>query len=509
MNENLEKVLRVLKHRELVELTSTSELARLSGLSRTTVNKSQGDIDKYLSIAPRPSASDEAYVDKKLITTYVDIALISKSDKSHFAQVMGAVAGYVLRTQSGLINNIQTPKKIVRAGQAYINLVTRVASRKGDKGTPISSQDKDAKYLLTELNNSQLVTTLFTRSDSYRADHYAKTWKLTLKAEQLNKLVVEETINLVADYNAQQAGFTLSPLHIGPPISSGKTVNLGLSPDSSVPPSYFELPISLLNQLSINSFIQVMGIAEPSTSANSITVPLDNLARVDPDKGRTYNIFTRLRSSERKALGYYNYDISGGLQVIAFGILFQYPHSKYEDFYDLRRAYPLIFEYATNPASKQALRQAIATDLGTTIEEVKKLLTAYANGSQKQAGNSEKLQKFFDESDQLRREVISVVYDNEPDLLQSAIEQSKKNFPEDKDWQSIEKEESHQEARDKASVFFFIWTFFEKQIRDVMLSLVDDGIPVHDAIYSKRVIPFQHFEDEIFKRTGFEVKISN
>lgn len=63
--------------------------------------------------------------------------------------------------------------------------------------------------------------------------------------------------------------------------------------------------------------------------------------------------------------------------------------------------------------------------------------------------------------------------------------------------------------RKMASVYFFIWTYFEKQIRDVMLSLVDDGIPVHDAIYSKMDIPFQDFEDAIFKQTGFEVKISN
>ena len=509
MNQKLEKVLRVLKHRELVELTSTSELASLTGLSRTTINKSQDGIQKYLITAPRPSASDEAYVDKKLISTYVDIALTSKSDKGHFAQVMGAVAGYVLRTQSGLINNIQTPRKVVRTGQAYINLVTRVASRKGDKGSPVSSRDRDAKYLLTELNNSELVNQLFSRSESFRVDHYSKIWKLTHKAEQINERVVQETTKLVADYADLHARFTLSPPHIGGPICAGETVNQPMSSAETNPPSSFELPIESLTTLSIYSYIQVMGIAEPSQSTSSITVPLDNLARVDEDKGRTYNIFTRLKKEERQALGYHNYDISGGLQAIAFGILFTYPHTKYQDFYELKDAYPLIFEYATDPAAKQALRKTIAIDLDESIDEVKKLLTAYANGSQKQVNNSEKLQKFFEESDQLRREVIAVIAANEPELLKSAIEQSNKSFPEDKDWQSIEKEAKPQDARNKASVFFFIWTYFEKQIRDAMLSVVDDGIPVHDAIYSKHEVPFTTFEQVILEKTDFQVRIGS
>lgn len=251
-----------------------------------------------------------------------------------------------------------------------------------------------------------------------------------------------------------------------------------------------------------------MEIAEPYPPS-SVAVPLKNLATIDPDKGRSYNIFTRLRSSERKALGYHNYDISGGLQIISFGILYKYASDRYQEPEDLISSYPTIFEYGTDPEAKQALRQEIADDLGVTIDEVKALLTAYANGSQKQVGASSRLTEFFDESDQLRKEVIAVIDTHEPDLLKSALEQSKKSFPDDMDWQSIEKESSGEEARDKASVFFFIWTYFEKQIRDAMLSVVNDGIPVHDAIYSKQKLPFKDFEDAVLQQTGFEVKISS
>lgn len=92
----------------------------------------------------------------------------------------------------------------------------------------------------------------------------------------------------------------------------------------------------------MRSFIQVMSIAHPSPP-DCITVPLSNLSRVDPEKGRTYNIFSRLKSDERKALGYNNYDISGGLQLICFNILTQFPLHHYQTFDDLHAAYPLIF----------------------------------------------------------------------------------------------------------------------------------------------------------------------
>ena len=104
----------------------------------------------------------------------------------------------------------------------------------------------------------------------------------------------------------------------------------------------------------------------------------------------------------------------------------------------------------------------IANDLGKSIDEVKELLTAYSNGSQKKVGQSEQLKAFFKESDQLRREVVATIGAHQPELLKSAIAQSKHSFPEDMDWQSIEKEATGQESRDKASVFFFIWTYFEK-----------------------------------------------
>lgn len=437
----------------------------------------------------------------------MDIALTSGKAERHFAQVTGAVAGFVLRHRTNLINNIQTPKKIVRVGQEYLSLVTQIESRKRTKGTPIHSQSGAAKYLLTELNNSSLVAQLFSVSDSYRAGEYSKLWKLKPKAEQLNQLIMQETIKLIGA-EVQKAKVTHFPLHIDISICSGKNVNQTSGVALSSEDLYLEIPVSHLSTLTVRSFLQVMELAEPSPPS-FVVAPLKNLASVNPDQGRTYNIFTRLQSSERTALGYHNYDISGGLQIISFGVLYKYAGDRYCEADDLIAAFPTIFEYGFDPTAKQAFRQEIANDLSVTIDDVKQLLTAYANGSQKQVGNSPKLQEFYEQSDKLRREVVATISSHEPDLLESAIAQSKNNFPEDMDWESIEKEDSAKAARDKSSVFFFIWTYFEKQIRDAMLSVVNDGIPVHDAIYSKEDIDCEVFEKAVFDQTGFEVKISN
>lgn len=76
------------------------------------------------------------------------------------------------------------------------------------------------------------------------------------------------------------------------------------------------------------------------------------------------------------------------------------------------------------------------------------------------------------------------------------------------DWVSTRRLDDATE-RAKSSVFFFIWTYYEKQIRDAMLSVVPDGIPVHDAIYSRHQVALEDFEKAILERTGFEVKVSH
>ena len=49
----------------------------------------------------------------------------------------------------------------------------------------------------------------------------------------------------------------------------------------------------------------------------------------------------------------------------------------------------------------------------------------------------------------------------------------------------------------------------QKTPLDAMLSIVDDGIPLHDAIYSRQELAFEVFEKAIMAKTGFQLKISD
>ncbi|MFT6975635.1 MAG: hypothetical protein ACJA0E_001637 [Bermanella sp.] len=130
-----------------------------------------------------------------------------------------------------------------------MKLVTQVEARKSKQGTPVHSQGKAAKYLLTELNNSTLLTDLFTRSNNYRTDAYSKLWRLTDKSVEINELVMGEAIKLIAGH-AQQSRVTLFPLHVYSNRCSGKSVNqeadVALSIEVCLPKSLFHDSISLV-----------------------------------------------------------------------------------------------------------------------------------------------------------------------------------------------------------------------------------------------------------------------
>lgn len=505
MNEKLQSVLRVLKDRDLVASTNKTELARLSGLSRQTIIKNSEKIETYLQTASEPSESDNQAFNKKIIQTYIDEGLLQaqqNGEKYTFASILGAVTGFVLRHETDLINNVQQIRKVVNVGTVVIKLIAQIQTRKDNTGTPIHSKSKYAQYLLSEMNQVGFMDQLFKRADSYQSGAYSKEWSLKPKAEEVINRVIELILPIIKE-EAEARKVTVTPTHTQSSICSG--ISVTPSSLSRLPPelTYFDIQINQLVKLSVPSIIQLVSKALPSPERNVLSISLENTSSTNPALGRTYNVFSSLRSAERKDLGFINYDISGGIQIIAFGILYHHPTDP-----DLFERYPMLFRYGWEQDYKQELRTQIAGNLGLSIEEVKALLTAYANGSKRSVEGSPALEQFQQESDLLRREVTSKVAVHDPEILESAISQSKHEFPEGLDWKSMESEEPEL-ARKKSSVFFFIWTYYEKQIRDAMLSVVDDGIPVHDAIYSKHELPCIAFEKAILEQTGFEVKISN
>ena len=521
MNHNLEVAVRYLKHRGLGNNRPNTELAALSGLDEKTIYRNKSLIASYYAIAPRCTPSEAGLMDDQLIKH-----TFSNTKLSSFSDLLGALCGYLLVYRDGDLSSIKRSSQVTLFGKHYFDVLVKILSHKDQsKGTAIHSKNVSLRYLR---RHDQFFNKHFNVNHKYFTDSHSKRYMLTRKSQavvkKLGVLLKNNLIQYVRLLGEHMEGVSsiyndyslrMAPLVLTLPNQYLVTKSVTYTPPyicSSGRRTFVRhkdcitLSVDELANLSLPSLLQVMGIASLSTDKRSVIVPLKNLSSTDPNLGRNYNIFTRLRGVERKALGYNNYDMSGGIQIISFGLLYKYAGHLYQTHDDLFQEYPMIFSYGYDQKYKDTMRESLAAELNISIPEVKALLTAYANGSNKNAGDNEQLAQFREESDKLRREVISVIATHRPEVRELAVNQSRHDFPEQIDWEDTAKNDKS--ARKMASVYFFIWTYFEKQIRDVMLSLVDDGIPVHDAIYSKRVIPFQHFEDAIFKQTGFEVKIS-
>jgi hypothetical protein len=528
MNPKLEAAVRYVKHRGLDVDRPDTEYAALSGLSEKTVKRNRAGITSYYKQATSIAAPEAAVMDARFIEH-----LFIKTKLNSFRDVLGVLCGYLLVYRGEGLKEVKQYSQIVNLGQAFVDILLRVLSRKDySAGVPIHSSSKSLSYLKRLDKAYPFLKSYFSINDKYYAGAFSKRHTLTRRTEVLIKQLGVLLSNNLATYvqllGKHMAGSALNgtnkllddrqqldvkpmalpellyqlPVLYRPPFIclSGKWT-------SAISKDFICLDVNDLVQLSLPSLLHVMGIAFLGGDHRTIVVPLKNLSSTNPDHGRHYNIFTRLRSDERKGLGYINYDISGGIQIISFSILYKYEPSWYQAVDDLMDAYPMIFSYGWFPEYKKQLRADLAAQLDISVDEVKQLLTAYANGSNKSIGKNDLLQQFRDESDRLRREVIVAVETHNQWLRKQAESQSKHSFPEDFDWENRDEDDGM--ARQKSSVFFFIWTYFEKQIRDAMLSVVDDGIPVHDAIYSKHKLPFHVFTDAIEKQTGFQVHVTH
>ena len=503
MNKELEKTVRYLKHLGL-DNRSSVEIAALASVSAKTVARSKIKIDSYFFSAPPPSPQELSELDRRAVGYFLGVE--SMKTFASVRGLLGALCGYLIVYKSGLSPDIKTREQAIQAGEHFLDIVLRILAYKDhSNGVPIHSKNQSLKYLKRLGKSKGLFDKLFTTGKAYKSSAFSKSYGLTGISESL----LDELEDLLKDNLIQYV--SLVDKHIGRvdgitegcPLFGPLPICLSSNRTFTNPPTHMELSVKEVVKLSLVSMIQVLNIAQINNGfGKPFCVPLHNLAGTDETKGRTYNIFTRLRSKERLDLGYHNYDISSGLQIISFGILYRYASCP-----DLFEQYPLIFKYAWDPKYKAKVRQEIANDLGIPVDEVKALLTAFANGSKKKTGNSKLLDDFQQESEQLRREVISIIAQYEPKILDAAKNQSKRDLSDVNDWKDDQIEDGLD--REKSSVFFFVWTYFEKKIRDAMLTVVNDGIPVHDAIYSKQLVPFIDFEAAILSQTGFEVKIGN
>ncbi len=119
------------------------------------------------------------------------------------------------------------------------------------------------------------------------------------------------------------------------------------------------------------------------------------------------------------------------------------------------------------------------------------------------------VEAYYKEAIPLREELIQ---DAEPMILQRAKSSTKKPKWQ-KRWINDKKEYEYiVDGVKESSLFFFIWTQWEREIRQAMMScfkVPEACHQVHDAVYNTEVVDMKVMEAEVLEKTGFKVQISN
>lgn len=213
----------------------------------------------------------------------------------------------------------------------------------------------------------------------------------------------------------------------------------------------------------------------------------------DQQYSRIYSIFTSIGSLTRKNLGFHNYDVGAALQTICLHLV------------ENRALYPLHQEYVEN---KTDFRNKIQKETRQNDIWVKKELSKINNLDEmpKKYNQYPLLVAYYQEAQQLRKEIIDTA---EPIILSRAVDFAKIKFK--PIWEKGQKKPQFiEDGKKESSIFFFIWTAWERQIRQSMMSCFDEPSAcqqVHDAVYSKQIIDPEIIEAKVLNDTGFLINI--
>ncbi len=495
LNANLTRLLRALKATDGIKSVTNTELAMMSGVSRMYINRNTDSITEYYKQIVLHEKSDIDYLRNRSLAYYLSKTTTPK-------EALGAVCGWLLKFQYGKLGHIRKVNNIIQVGQDVVEVMRLITSRKDKKKVAIYSQVGAGHRLL--YNPKPVWDGLFTRTLKYNNGNQQNLWSMKPFALNLLTEIVAITLKRITKPTTliatNQPPFTTlhllaylrEPYTISMPRSVtekgvvDKVIKTFIATHSYFEckaPTVFEVPIALLINFTLTSILNILTVTI-GVIDKSLIVSARHTSTRNPNFGRHYNVFTRIKSIERSQLGYINYDMSAAMQTISLQLI----QATKDD-------YPLLTRYSKDKQFKRQFRDAIANDIGISVTQVKKRLTSFANGGKKDIERHESYQAFYDESVQMRKKVMQLVDD---DLLAIATKQSRKAPSELSD---IEKD------RAEASRYFFVWTYYERLIRKAMLTVLTDGIEVHDAVYSKMDVSTDDIEAAIFESTGFKINI--
>lgn len=311
---------------------------------------------------------------------------------------------------------------------------------------------------LNEQDTLQLKSKLFTTS-GYQAGSHSMEYKPTELAEK----IFSNVFMLLKAVDFKHTDITLKPLD-------------------------FIVDINQLSDIRLRDVMLLLGSCIGYQAGFIIHPEL-----IDTQFSRVYSIFTSISSHTRKLLGFINYDISSALQTICLQLV------KDPNIYPLHQL--LVND-------KYTFRDKVAKEMGEDIVWVKKELSSADNRNSMPTKykKSPTLQAYFEEALVLRKEIIR---NAEPKLLERATDFARTKYK--KTWVDGQKKPIFEpDGKKESSIFFFIWTQWERLIREAMMSAFDNPAAchqVHDAVYSKQRIDTMILEKSVLVQTGFNVKI--
>ena len=492
-----------------------TDIALITGVTRGTVNNKKEIVDDLWDKESNTPEEDKKYILEKGIES--GISKVSKKVKPTSEHVYGVILGMYLKVETNLLDEVDSLKRVWTIGE-NIAKIHSIVCRYKDKGTPIHSVENPcAKYLLDIRNmNKDSLDKLFIRSDSYKVDVYSKEWSSTTLLNKYIEVCSDKLLNIpttlfphmlrekctISTSTQNNTGNTIN--HSGNSNKASDTKEPSYKMDLNYLTIWLVAKKSIVKQFKPNSKFMLLTQAFKHTD-DEIYVSMKHKAKGSEYLGRTYNVFCSIHSHERRMLGYYAYDMSAAMQSICLQLI----KAKEED-------YPMLWNYTKDKAYKKRIRLEIAQALNHVDDngnvddtKVKKKLTAFANGSRTGIKLHSYYTAFEKESVRLRKAVFKHVALTEPEVLERARKQSRKAkaLPKEQDWLDIDSMETPEEARAKSSVFFFVWTWYERKVRQAMLELFEDGIEVHDAVYSKEDISVETVQDTILRFSGFAIGI--
>jgi len=159
---------------------------------------------------------------------------------------------------------------------------------------------------------------------------------------------------------------------------------------------------------------------------------------------------------------------------------------------------------------KDAFRQKVMLETGNDLKWAKKELSKANNldNMPKRYKQYPTLEGYYKEAVLLREEVIQGA---ESTVLERAEAFAKPKWR--KKWVKDKKEpEFIEDGVKESSLFFFIWTQYEREIRQAMMSCFNAPEAcqqVHDAVYSRENVDTSMLEEAVLEITGLTVKISH